>query len=155
LSIDPPLSEAMAKVSKVSVSIPGALLEKIDRDARDRGMTRSGFLVEAARRELEWTSSSQIDAATERGRAALAGVGRFECADLTRADRAKRDFTIDVVVSDIDGKRFACQITSLPSTLRCQLAPMSRTGKSVSAALRESGEASVHSSASSIWANAM
>jgi hypothetical protein len=59
----------MAKVSKVSVLIPGALLPKIEREA----------------------SSLQIDAASERGRAALAGVGRFEAADLTRANRAARD----------------------------------------------------------------
>lgn len=41
--------------------------------------------------DADLTSSLKIDAASERGRAALAGVGRFEAADLTRADRAARD----------------------------------------------------------------
>jgi predicted transcriptional regulator len=78
----------MAKMSKVTVSIPDELLERIDREARRRGISRSGFLVEAARRELGWASPAQIDAAIERGRAALAEAGSFESADLIRDERA-------------------------------------------------------------------
>lgn len=81
----------MAKALKVTVSMPEELLERIDREARGRGISRSGFLVEAARHELGWPSPAQIDAATERGRVALAGAGSFESADLIRANRATRD----------------------------------------------------------------
>jgi hypothetical protein len=81
----------MAKAPKVIILIPNELLERIDREAKERGTSRSGFLVEAARHELAWPGSAQIDAATERGHIALAGVGRFESADLIRADRTTRD----------------------------------------------------------------
>jgi metal-responsive CopG/Arc/MetJ family transcriptional regulator len=81
----------MAKTQKVIVSIPGALLEQIDREAKARGTSRSDLLVEAARRELAWTGPVQIDAAIERGHLALAGIESFESADLVRADRAMRD----------------------------------------------------------------
>lgn len=54
-------TEAMEDASKVVVSIPNELL------------------------------NVQIIVAIERGRVALAGVGRFESADLICADRATRD----------------------------------------------------------------
>lgn len=81
----------MADASKVIVSVPDELLERIDREAKERGTSRSGFLVEAARRELGGPGAVQIDAAIEQGYVALAGAGRFESADLIRADRATRD----------------------------------------------------------------
>lgn len=82
---------AMAKAAKVMVSIPDELLERIDREADQRGTSRSGFLQEAARRELGWPDPARVDAALERGRAALAGVGGFEAADLIRSEREDRD----------------------------------------------------------------
>jgi metal-responsive CopG/Arc/MetJ family transcriptional regulator len=81
----------MAQAAKVIVSIPGELLERIDREARKPGMSRSDFVVEAAQRELGWASSAQIDAAIERSRTALAEAGSFESTDLIRAERATRD----------------------------------------------------------------
>ena len=81
----------MAKAQKVMVSIPDDLLERIDREADERGTTRSGFLQEAARRELGWPDPAAIDAALARGRAALAGVGSFEAAELIRTEREGRD----------------------------------------------------------------
>ena len=81
----------MAKAQKVMVSFPGDLLERIDRAAGERGTTRSGFLQEAARRELGWPDPAVIDAALARGRAALAGLGSFESADLIRDERGSRD----------------------------------------------------------------
>lgn len=62
---------------------------------------------------------------------------------------------IDIVLSDVDGNDLPAGSPVSPSALGCQLAAMSRTGKSVSAALRKSGPSSVHSSASSAWAKAM
>jgi hypothetical protein len=83
--------EAMAKAAKVMVSIPDELLTRIDREADERGTTRSGFLQEAARRELGWPDPARIDAALDRGRAALAGAGSFEAAELIRSEREARD----------------------------------------------------------------
>lgn len=82
---------SMAKAAKVMVSIPGELLERIDREADERGTTRSGFLQEAARRELGWPDPARVDAALNRARAALAGAGSFESAELIRSEREARD----------------------------------------------------------------
>ena len=79
------------KATKVMVSIPDDLLERIDRAAGERHTTRSAFLQEAARRELGWPDPAAIDAALERGQTALAGTGRFEAAELVRAEREARD----------------------------------------------------------------
>jgi len=73
------------------ISVPDDLLERIDRAAGERRTSRSAFLQEAARRELGWPDPVAIDAALERARAALAGAGRFESAELIRADRDARD----------------------------------------------------------------
>lgn len=81
----------MAKAAKVMVSIPDDLLERIDREAGERGTTRSAFLQEAARRELGWPDPTRIDAALERGRAALAEAGSFEAVELIRTEREARD----------------------------------------------------------------
>jgi hypothetical protein len=81
----------MAKATKVLVTMPDDLLDRIDRETRSIGSTRSDFLQEAARRQLGWPDPATIDAALERGRAALAGAGSFEAADLIRADREARD----------------------------------------------------------------
>ena len=79
------------KATKVMISLPDDLLERIDRAAGERQTSRSAFLQEAARRELGWPDASAIDSALERGRAALAGAGSFEAADLIRAQRDARD----------------------------------------------------------------
>lgn len=84
-------NHGMAKAQKVMVSFPDDLLERIDREAGDRGTTRSGFLQEAARRELGWPDPVAIDAALARGRAALDGLGGFESAELIRSERESRD----------------------------------------------------------------
>ncbi len=81
----------MAKAQKVMVSIPDDLLLRIDREANERGTTRSGFLQEAARRELGWPDPAAIDAALARARAALDGLCGFEAAALIRAEREGRD----------------------------------------------------------------
>jgi hypothetical protein len=40
-------------VAKVMISIPDKLLERLDRRAKERGETRSGFLQRLAEREVE------------------------------------------------------------------------------------------------------
>ena len=78
-------------MAKVLISLPDDLLERIDSEVRARGGNRSGFLQEAARRELVWPTAESLDAALERGRNALAGVGSFESAELIRELRQARD----------------------------------------------------------------
>ncbi len=70
--------------------MPDDLLERIDREAERRGATRSGFLQHAAQRELGWPDPAAFDAMLERGRAALAGAGAFESAEVIREDRDAR-----------------------------------------------------------------
>lgn len=82
---------AVARATKVMISLPDDLLERIDRVARERETTRSAFLQEAARRELGWPDATVIDAAIARGQGALAGAGAFESTELIRADREARD----------------------------------------------------------------
>ncbi len=81
----------MAKALKVMVSIPDELLVRIDRAAEERGTSRSAFIQDAARHELGWPDPVAVDAAVERGRAALAGVGAFESAVEIRSEREARD----------------------------------------------------------------
>lgn len=79
------------RMSKILVSLPDDLVERIDRQARAHGSTRSRFLQEAALRQLGWPSHGTLEAALGRGRAALAGSGSFESADVVHAQRLARD----------------------------------------------------------------
>ena len=81
----------MAKATKVLVTMPSDLLERIDRETETLGQTRSEFLQEAARRRLGWPDPLAIDAALLRGRAALSDLGGFESAEVIRAQREERD----------------------------------------------------------------
>jgi predicted transcriptional regulator len=78
-------------MTKVLISVPDELLQRIDGESRDRRLTRSAFLEEAARHELGWSGADAIDAALLRGREAVEGIGAFESADLVRNDRNTRD----------------------------------------------------------------
>jgi len=78
-------------VAKVFISIPDELLERVDREARRRSTSRSGFLQAAARRELGWPDVDAMDAAIERGRTALLRMGAFDSAELIRDERDGRD----------------------------------------------------------------
>ena len=78
-------------MTKVLISIPEDLLERVDREASAKGTSRSRFLQEAAVRELGMPSRERIAAALVRGREALAGTGSFESADLIREERDARD----------------------------------------------------------------
>ncbi len=78
-------------MAKVLISMPDELLARVDREADRRGVTRSGFLQDAAQRELGWPDPVALDAALDRGRAALVSVGAFESAELIRGERDARD----------------------------------------------------------------
>jgi predicted transcriptional regulator len=78
-------------MTKVLVSIPQDLLDRVDREAQRRGLTRSALLQLAVRRELGWPDTATIDAALDRARTALADAGSFESVDLIRKGREARD----------------------------------------------------------------
>ena len=82
-------------MTKVLISVSDDLLQRIDREARTRRLTRSRFIEEAARHELGLVGPAAIDAAMARARDALAGAGQFESADLVRSDREDRDAARD------------------------------------------------------------
>ena len=71
--------------------MPNDLLERIDRETRSLGQSRSEFLQEAARRRLGWPDPLTVDSALLRGRAAVAGLGDFESAEVIRSEREERD----------------------------------------------------------------
>lgn len=73
------------------VSIPDGLLERIDREARRRQASRSGFLREAALRELGHPDPDVARRALAAARQAVAGTGPFESAELIREERDARD----------------------------------------------------------------
>jgi predicted transcriptional regulator len=78
-------------VAKVMISLPDDMLARIDREARRRGTTRSELMREAALRELGRPDADLLDAAVARSRARFASAGRFEAAELFRAERDARD----------------------------------------------------------------
>lgn len=78
-------------MARVLISLPDGLLERIDREVARAHGSRSAFFQDAARRRLGWPDPERLDAALERARAALAGTGPFESAEVIRADRDARD----------------------------------------------------------------
>lgn len=73
------------------ISMPDDLLERVDREAARRNTTRSGFLQDAAARELGRRTPEEIEAALAMGRAALAHAQPFDPAEEVRASRDARD----------------------------------------------------------------
>ncbi len=51
--VDVDLSRFEGKAEKINITIPRRFLTKVDDYAKQHGMSRSGFLVEAARRAME------------------------------------------------------------------------------------------------------
>ena len=78
-------------MAKVLISVPDDLLTDIDHEAEARGMSRSRFLREAALHELGWPDPRALESAMRRGRAALAGIGAFDAAEVIAAQRRERD----------------------------------------------------------------
>lgn len=78
-------------MTKVLISMPDDLLERIDREVKARRLTRSRFLEEAARHVLANPSADAVDVAVAAARQALAGAGEFESSAIIRADREARD----------------------------------------------------------------
>lgn len=51
--VDVDLSRFEGKAEKINITIPRRFLTKVDDHAKQHGMSRSGFLVEAVRRAIE------------------------------------------------------------------------------------------------------
>ena len=80
-------------MSKVLVSLDDRLLKRIDRAAKSRGLTRSAYLAELAKRDLANTNGPGADPSV---RAALRKLDRLFAeaggsGDSTAAVRAARD----------------------------------------------------------------
>ncbi len=78
-------------VSKVLVSIPDDLLQRVDQEARRRQTSRSELLQQAVTHELGWPDPDLMDAALARGRQALETGPAFESTALVRDMRDERD----------------------------------------------------------------
>lgn len=78
-------------MAKVMVSMPDDLLERIDREARRQGETRSAFLRESALRRLGKPDPEEFERTMARMRAIGDTMGPFESGDVIRADRDERD----------------------------------------------------------------
>jgi metal-responsive CopG/Arc/MetJ family transcriptional regulator len=73
------------------VSLPNELLRRIDSAAVQRGTSRSGWLAEAARRELSRRDPSAIREAIERSEKRFANIRALDAAEVIRLDRDERD----------------------------------------------------------------
>ena len=70
-------------MAKVLVTLEDTLLRQVDRSARERGLTRSAFLSQLARRELDRTAGPGADPAVH---AALARLDDLFARQLTPVD---------------------------------------------------------------------
>ncbi len=77
-------------MAKVMISVPDELLRRIDRATTARGTTRSGFLRQAAERELDAPTPESVRRALESGRRLFAGESPFDLVDLIREQREER-----------------------------------------------------------------
>ena len=77
-------------MSKLMVSLPDDLLQRIDQEARERSMSRSALIAAAARRELARRDPEAVAAAIARSEKRFQAAGSFEAAELVRADRDVR-----------------------------------------------------------------
>lgn len=79
-------------MAKVLISVDDALLRRVDRAAKSRGLTRSGYLAALARREVDRELGPGTSATARRALlrldALFAGTG---VEDSTEAVRAERD----------------------------------------------------------------
>jgi len=84
-------------MAKVLVTIEDNLLKRIDRTVRDRGLTRSAYLVELARRDLDARLGPGADPAVQAALDRLEQLGREvsyatdeDAASLVRRSRDER-----------------------------------------------------------------
>jgi predicted transcriptional regulator len=76
-----------SSMSKIMVSLPDDLLERIDEEARRRSVSRSALLAAAVRRELARRDPDAVAKAIARSEARFRELGAFEASDLVRITR--------------------------------------------------------------------
>jgi metal-responsive CopG/Arc/MetJ family transcriptional regulator len=77
-------------MAKLMVSMPDELLAQIDAEAARRATSRSALLAAAARNELRRGDPAAVRDAIARSEERFMHAGRFDAADLIRADREAR-----------------------------------------------------------------
>jgi hypothetical protein len=86
------IQDILSRVAKVLVSLNDALLRRVDRIAKSRGLSRSAYLAELAERDAARSSGS---GASRTARRALARLDKLfaggTAEDSTAAIRAERD----------------------------------------------------------------
>jgi hypothetical protein len=78
-------------MAKVLVSLNDALLRRVDRVAKSRGLSRSAYLAELAERDVARAGGSGATPAVRRALARLDELFADAAEDSTRAIRAERD----------------------------------------------------------------
>lgn len=79
-------------MAKVLISVDDALLRRVDRAAKSRGLTRSGYLAELARREVDRELGPGTSATARRALSRLDALfAGTSVEDSTEAVRAERD----------------------------------------------------------------
>ncbi|MGH7722125.1 MAG: CopG family ribbon-helix-helix protein [Candidatus Dormibacteria bacterium] len=74
-------------MSKVMVSLPSDLLQRLDEEARKRSMSRSALIADASRRELARRHPDVVASAIARSEKRFRAAGTFEATELVRRDR--------------------------------------------------------------------
>ena len=74
-------------MAKVLVSLPDDLLAEIDKEATRRHTSRSGFLAEAARTEIDRNAPETLEAAIRRSQERFRLAPEFDSAELIRRER--------------------------------------------------------------------
>lgn len=77
-------------MSKIMVSLPEDLVQRLDQEARKRSTSRSALIAMAARRELARRDPEAVAAAIARSEQRFRAAGAFEAAELVRRDRDAR-----------------------------------------------------------------
>jgi predicted transcriptional regulator len=77
-------------MSKIMVSLPEDLVQRLDQEARKRSTSRSALIATAARRELARRDPEVVAAAIARSEKRFQAAGPFEAAKLVRQDRDAR-----------------------------------------------------------------
>lgn len=77
-------------MAKVMISLPDDLLADVDAAVTRRATSRSAFLAQAARLELNRPDPEAIAAAIKRSEQRFADAGPFDAAELIRAERDAR-----------------------------------------------------------------
>ena len=86
-SLDGNTGSYNAGMSKVMISLPQDLLQRIDEEAKRRSISRSALIASAARRELARPNPDAVAEAIARSEARFLRSGAFESSAMVREQR--------------------------------------------------------------------